>query len=114
MIATMPAIAGGPTDVPPTAASVSLAFRKPLVQVGENCGLAKALKFSEQIKYASCSGEALKEMSGTSRAPSFGTPAPVCQAGFGIVELAPPPPADNPTDVPPTTLLVSFQAPSGM
>ena len=36
----------------------------------------------EQTKYASWSGDALKEISGTSRLLSFGTPVPVCQIGF--------------------------------
>src|ERR1035437_9670619 len=35
--------------------------------------------------------DALKEMSGTSRALSAGTPGPVCQTGFENSVLAPPP-----------------------
>ena len=33
--------------------------------------------------------------SGTSRAPSAGTPVPICHAGFVYKELAPPPPASK-------------------
>src|ERR1022692_269713 len=63
-------------------------------------------------------------ISGTLRAPLFGTPRPVCHGGLGKTVLAPPPPAAGPmagelsfqtisgmyeTAEPPLALLVSFQ-----
>ena len=58
----------------------------------------------------------MKEMSGTSRAPSFGTPVPACHAGFAMLALAPPPPAAKPVEVavPEIVISVSFHAPSGI
>src|SRR5690242_883017 len=59
--------------------------------------------------------EALKEISGTSRAPSLGTPVPDCHAGLGITLLDPPPPADRPVVMPlPRSMFVSFHATSGI
>src|SRR5215467_1712755 len=97
-IATTPANAGAPAEVPPTTTKPPELERNPLTQLPP-----------EQMRYPSWPPDAFKEMSGTSRALSLGTPAPVCQFGFAKYRLRPPPPAVNvPTDV------VSFQTPSGM
>src|ERR1700720_2258605 len=109
----MPAKAGAPTEVPPTAAKLmpSLA-RKPAVQL-VTAGVLPAKKLWEQIRKPSWFGEALSETSGTSRAASFGTPVPTCQLGLENPELFPPPVADR---LPPAAMdwVVSFQAISGM
>src|ERR1700756_5876287 len=103
-MATIPAKAGAPNDVPPAAlrpfglvASFD-ASRKPLTQL-----------FWEHSRYPSWLGEAASATSGTSRAPSFGTPVPVCQLGFAKNALAPPPVALSEL-----TAVVSFQVVSGI
>src|SRR5580704_7982346 len=58
-------------------------------------------------RYAYLTGEAASETSGRSRAPSFGTPGPVCQKGLVKYALAPPPVASKP-------VRESFHARSGM
>src|SRR5579863_10377669 len=52
-------------------------------------------------------------MSGMSRCPSAGTPAPTCHEGLGNILLAPPPLAesDPPLEI---SVAVSFQVTSGM
>ena len=73
--------------------------------------------------YPSWPAEAAREISGTLREPLFGTPRPVCHAGWPKTVLAPPPPAAGLPDVlsfhtlsgmyevaePPLALLVAFQ-----
>src|ERR1035441_2411274 len=73
--------------------------------------------------YPSLSGDAARAISGTLRAPLFGTPRPVCPGGLEKTVLAPPPPAAGlPGELsfqtvsgmyemaePPLALLVSFQ-----
>src|ERR1019366_3136201 len=73
--------------------------------------------------YPSLLGDAARAMSGTLRAPLFGTPRPVCHGGLGKTVLAPPPPAPGLPGVlsfhtisgmyemadPPLALLVAFQ-----
>src|ERR1039457_2323095 len=58
--------------------------------------------------YPSLLGDAARAISGTLRAPLFGTPRPVCHAGLGKTVLAPPPPAAGLPSV------LSFQTISGM
>src|ERR1039457_11555 len=58
--------------------------------------------------YPSLLGDAARAISGTLRAPLFGTPRPVCHAGLGKTVLAPPPPAAGLPGV------LSFQTVSGM
>jgi hypothetical protein len=53
-------------------------------------------------------------MSGTSLAPSFGTPVPACQTGLDMNALDPPPPAANPVEAPLMLVFVSFHAVSGI
>src|SRR6185312_5481010 len=99
---TIPAKVGAPTDVPPTRLKLPALSRNPLVQFP-----------CEHSRYPSWSAEAFRAMSGTSRFPSLGTPAPVCQLGLLKTELAPPPLAEK---VPPWAMsnVVSFQLVSGM
>src|ERR1035441_4255347 len=73
--------------------------------------------------YPSLLGDAARAISGTLRAPLFGTPRPVCHGGLEKTVLAPPPPAAGlPGELsfqtisgmydmaePPLALLVSFQ-----
>src|ERR1039457_7049131 len=73
--------------------------------------------------YPSLLGDAARAISGTLRAPLFGTPKPVCHGGLGKPVRAPPPPAAGlPGELsfqtisgmyemaePPLALLVSFQ-----
>src|SRR3954467_11642533 len=61
------------------------------------------------MRYGSWRHEAANEMSGTMRAFTLGTPAPVCHEGFGKILLAPPPDAARPFSA-----KVSFHAASGM
>jgi hypothetical protein len=109
----MPAKAGAPTEVPPTAAKLipSLA-RKPAVQL-VRAGVLPPKKLWEHIKKPSWFGEALSETSGTSREASLGTPVPTCQLGLENTELLPPPVAER---LPPAAIdwVVSFQPVSGM
>src|SRR5262245_16889012 len=98
MIATTPANAGAPAEVPPTTSRPPLLDRNPFTQLP-----------IEQTRYPSWPAEAFKDMSGTSRALSLGTPGPVCQLGFAKYRLLPPPPAVKaPADA------VSFHTTSGM
>src|SRR6266850_7484894 len=71
IIATTPAKAGAPTEVPPTTVKPPPLDRNPLTQLPP-----------EHIRYPSWAPDAFREMSGTSRALSLGTPLPVCQLGF--------------------------------
>src|SRR5579871_4611747 len=70
--ATMPANTGAAAEVPPT----------PI-----NCP-------PDTMLYGSCPFPASIATSGKSRAPSFGTPGPLCQEGFENTLLTPPPPDD--------------------
>src|SRR5262252_6135285 len=106
---------GAEADVPPTTVKLPpLPVRNPEVQVET---MFPDPSSSVQNRYPSWSGEALTETSGTSRAPSFGTPVPVCHAGFAknplAKSLAPPPVAESP---PPFEIerAVSFHPSSGM
>src|SRR5690348_7985345 len=87
MMARIPAKDGAPKEVPPTADKPPLASRKPFTQLPAVQNSAGSWKL-----------EAFKEISGTSRFPSFGTPGPVCQGAWALVKivLAPPPLAANP------------------
>jgi hypothetical protein len=85
MIAKMAVNVGADAEVPPTPVKQDpdgqpmdgvLEFLNPVVQLVGSMSV-------EQTRYGSLSGEALNEISGTSRLPSFGTPVPVCQVGFG-------------------------------
>src|ERR1035441_651351 len=58
--------------------------------------------------YPSLSGDAARAISGTLRAPLFGTPRPVCHGGLEKTVLAPPPPAAGLPGV------LSFHTVSGM
>src|SRR2546427_93669 len=71
IMATTPAKAGAPTEVPPTTVKPPALDRNPLAQLPR-----------EHMRYPSWAPDAFREISGTSRAPSFGTPSPVCQLGF--------------------------------
>ncbi len=66
--------------------------------------------YARHATYPSCDAE-FKLTSGTSRLPSCGTPAPVCQLGFATYWLAPPP---VPTAWYVVPTVGSFHAPSGM
>src|SRR5512132_1998686 len=84
-MATIPANVGDPKDVPPATPAVEKALpghEFPPTSVTQN-------------RYPSCCGSAARAMSGTSRAPSLGTPVPVCQLGLENTMLAPPPPAES-------------------
>src|SRR5262245_9334928 len=108
MIARIPANAGAPTEVPPTAFSPLPLSRNPFVQLGGFC-------WPGQKRNGSWAAEAFTEMSGTSRAPSLGTPGPVCQIGLGVKNLlTPPPPAENVGLDPWIDRAVSFHAISGI
>jgi hypothetical protein len=48
--------------------------------------------------------------SGMSRAPSAGTPSPVCQVGFGKIALAPPPLAFHALSTPPEPTSTSLMS----
>src|ERR1700728_3619721 len=97
----MPAIPGAAADVPPNTSNI--------------CWLQSPPAYARHATYPSCVAE-LSATSGTSRFPSVGTPVPVCQLGFAMYSLAPPPVADavyvvgpfDPVDV------GSFHAPSGI
>lgn len=92
----MPAMPGAAALVPPNTSNP--------------CRLQSPPEYARHAKYPSWIAE-LSATSGTSRLPSTGTPMPVCQLGFAMYALAPPP-------VPAAWYVVpdigSFHAPSGM
>src|SRR5262249_50326083 len=98
--ATIPAIPGAAALVPPNTSNL--------------CWLQSPPAYARHATYPSCVDE-LSATSGTSRIPSAGTPTPVCQRGFAMYALAPPPVASAAYVVAPPELDVgSFHAPSGM
>jgi hypothetical protein len=80
MIAKMAVNVGADAEVPPTPVKHGQPF-KVLPSRNAVAQLVGSMSV-EQTKYASWSGEALNEISGTKRLLSGGTPVPVCQVGF--------------------------------
>src|SRR5580698_8259038 len=101
-MARIPENVGAPNDVPPATLGMPLPSRNPFEQLVES-------EPEAQKRYPSWFGDAFSEISGTSRAPSAGTPVPVCHEGLPKRMLLPPPPASSPFVVD-----VSFQTSSGM
>jgi len=84
MIAKMAANVGADAEVPPTPVKHD-PDGQVLEGILESLNAVVQLEGSmsvEQTKYASWSGEALNEISGTSRLLSLDTPVLICQLGF--------------------------------
>src|SRR5579872_2500543 len=94
MSARIPAKVGAPAEVPPTAVKLPSFVRKPFTQL-VSVDFCCVRSSCEQNKSESCTSEAFKAMSGTSRFPSPGTPVPLCHEGLEKIVLAPPPPASR-------------------
>src|SRR5271163_2399216 len=107
MMATMPAKIGASKLVPPaTVRSMSLASRKPFVQLP----LMLSEESLEQYRKPALLGDAVSARSGTNLKLPDGIPAtPVCQPGRAVKMLVPPPPEERPPDEE-----SSFQTCSGM
>src|SRR6266849_8454628 len=107
-MATMPAKAGAPTEVPPTGDKFPVLSLNPLVQLVA----VEPVAACEQTSKPSWFGEAVRETSGTSRWASAGVSA-VCHDGLAKTVLTPPPLAESPNPAA-MDAVVSFHAISGM